>query len=155
MTAIRGFTAAATEGRFELQVCRDCGRVQYPPREACCGCLSLLLDWKVEAGHGELIAETTLAHSLEPYFTQRLPWRVGLVRLDSGAIVVTHVHKACGRAPSRVRVGARLDHVQRAVLIAFPAGEVRRMPEDKSLRDMMGESKRRKLTRQPAKRKPK
>ena len=30
-----GLTAAAAEGRFELQVCVDCGAVQYPPREAC------------------------------------------------------------------------------------------------------------------------
>ena len=30
-----GLTAAAAEGRFELQVCARCGRTQYPPREAC------------------------------------------------------------------------------------------------------------------------
>ena len=27
-----GLTAAAAEGRFELQVCADCAAVQYPPR---------------------------------------------------------------------------------------------------------------------------
>jgi hypothetical protein len=30
-----GLTAAAALGRFELQQCRECGMVQYPPREAC------------------------------------------------------------------------------------------------------------------------
>ena len=35
-----GMTAAAAEGRFELQVCQRCGAVQYPPREACHRCLS-------------------------------------------------------------------------------------------------------------------
>ena len=35
-----GLTAAAALGRFELQQCRDCGTVQYPPREACQKCLS-------------------------------------------------------------------------------------------------------------------
>ncbi len=35
-----GMTAAAAEGRFELQQCDDCGAVQYPPREACHRCLS-------------------------------------------------------------------------------------------------------------------
>ncbi|MGH8210252.1 MAG: zinc ribbon domain-containing protein, partial [Steroidobacteraceae bacterium] len=36
-----GLTAAAALGRVQLQVCRDCGAVQYPPREACHNCLSL------------------------------------------------------------------------------------------------------------------
>ena len=35
-----GMTAAAAEGRFELQVCQRCGAVQYPPRDACHRCLS-------------------------------------------------------------------------------------------------------------------
>lgn len=38
-----GLTAAAAEGRFELQVCDDCGTTQYPPREACRKCLSTQL----------------------------------------------------------------------------------------------------------------
>ena len=38
-----GLTAAAAEGRFALQVCADCGAVQYPPREACHGQPSVLV----------------------------------------------------------------------------------------------------------------
>jgi uncharacterized OB-fold protein len=115
-----GLTSAAAQGRFELQVCRDCARVQYPPREACSACLSVRLDWKIEGGHGELISQTTLAHSYEPYFSERLPWRVGMVRLDSGPIVITHMDSSCAAPPSRVRVGARLDEAGLGVLIAFP-----------------------------------
>ena len=33
-----GLTAAAALGRFELQVCKECATVQYPPREACGNC---------------------------------------------------------------------------------------------------------------------
>src|ERR1700721_944851 len=55
-----GLTAAAARGRFELQVCRDCGAVQYPPREACRVCLSPRLDWRAQDGGGELVSETTL-----------------------------------------------------------------------------------------------
>jgi hypothetical protein len=71
-----GLTAAACLGRFELQVCRDCATVQYPPREACHCCLSLQLDWTLQSGEGELISQTTLAHSHNQYFRERLPWRV-------------------------------------------------------------------------------
>ena len=55
-----GMTAAAAEGRFELQTCKDCGTVQYPPREACHKCLSPRLHWREQTGEGELISATTL-----------------------------------------------------------------------------------------------
>ena len=57
-----GLTAAAALGRFELQQCRECGTVQYPPREACQKCLSVRLDWKSQPPGGELIAQTVLHH---------------------------------------------------------------------------------------------
>ena len=47
-----GLTAAAAEGRFELQECQDCGTVQYPPREACHKCLSAALRWREQSGEG-------------------------------------------------------------------------------------------------------
>src|SRR3954463_11373818 len=53
-----GLTAAAALGRFELQQCRDCGTVQYPPREACQRCLSVKLAWKGQRSGGDLISET-------------------------------------------------------------------------------------------------
>src|SRR5580698_7994473 len=83
-----GLTAAAARGRLELQVCRDCGAVQYPPREACRVCLSRRLDWRAQHGGGELVSETTLRHSHELFFRERMPWRLGLVRLDCGPVVV-------------------------------------------------------------------
>ena len=58
-----GLTAAAALGRFELQQCRDCGTVQYPPREACQSCLSIRLDWKPQPQRGELLSDTVLHHS--------------------------------------------------------------------------------------------
>ena len=82
-----GLTAGAARGVFELQVCEDCGTVQYPPREACRACLSARLRWRPQDGAGELIAETRLHHSQELYFRERVPWRIGLVRLDVGPSV--------------------------------------------------------------------
>ena len=131
-----GLTAAACLGRFELQVCRDCGTVQYPPREACHSCLSLQLDWTLQSGEGELISQTTLAHSHDEYFRERLPWRLGMVRLDCGPTVVTHLHGDVKLAPTRVRVRAHLDRSGQAALIAMPAQELSTMTDDKQLREM-------------------
>ena len=138
-------TAAAAEGRFELQVCRDCGSVQYPPREACGRCTSPRLQWRAQSGAGELLALTTLHHSNDLFFRERLPWRLGLVQLDAGPTVVTHLHGDVTAAPARVSVGARLDRAGRAVLIAFPPEETPHMADDPMLREMSCDPRMRKL----------
>ena len=144
-----GMTAAAAEGRFELQVCQECAAVQYPPREACHRCLSPRLKWTPQSGEGRLLSTTTLYHSNDLFFRERLPWRLGLVHLDSGPTLIVHlhgdVHDAAGGGPTRVRVGARLDRAGQAVLIGFPNEESEHMTDDPMLREMTSDPKFRKV----------
>jgi NAD(P)-dependent dehydrogenase (short-subunit alcohol dehydrogenase family)/uncharacterized OB-fold protein len=139
-----GLTAAAAEGRFELQTCEQCGTVQYPPREVCHKCLSVALRWRTQGGDGELLGSTTLHHSNDLFFRERLPWRLGLVQLDAGPTLMVHLHGEVGDAPQRVRVGARLDRAGQAVLIAFPNQGSAHMADDKMLREMTSDPKFRK-----------
>lgn len=143
--AALGLTASAALGRFELQVCSACAAVQYPARESCHRCLSGSLHWREQSGTGELIADTFVRHSNDMYFQERLPWRLGLVRLDAGPTAVVHLHGGCAPAPSRVRVGARLDKSGQGVLLAFPIDEVPNMADDRQLREMTCDPKRRKV----------
>lgn len=143
--AASGLTAAAAMGRFKLQVCANCGAVQYPPREACHVCLSLRLRWRDADSRGELIADTTIHHSYEPFFRERLPWRIGMVHLDAGPTVIAHLHSGCGPAPVRVRLGARLDKSGQGVLVAFPIDEVPTMSDDRQLRGMASHPRDRKV----------
>jgi NAD(P)-dependent dehydrogenase (short-subunit alcohol dehydrogenase family)/uncharacterized OB-fold protein len=140
-----GLTAAASLGRFELQHCRDCGAVQYPPREACGSCLSTQLSWKKQSGRGELLAATVLHHSNDLFFRERLPWRLGLIKLESGPTVVAHLHAAVPAAPAPVRVAARLDRAGQAVLVALPDKETTDMADDRQLREFTCDPKFRKL----------
>jgi NAD(P)-dependent dehydrogenase (short-subunit alcohol dehydrogenase family)/uncharacterized OB-fold protein len=140
-----GLTAAAARGRLELQTCRDCGTVQYPPREACRICLSQRLDWKPQTGVGELLSETTLHHSNELFYRERTPWRLGMVRLDCGPVVVAHLHGDCPRSPSRVRVLANIDRAGQAALLAIPENETPNMSDDRQLREMTCDPKFRKV----------
>ncbi|ATA56146.1 short-chain dehydrogenase [Variovorax boronicumulans] len=140
-----GLTAAAAEGRFELQTCEDCGTVQYPPREVCHKCLSAALRWRQQSGEGALLGSTTLHHSNDLFFRERLPWRLGLVHLDAGPTLMVHLHGEVGDAPTRVRVGARLDRAGQAVLIAFPTEGSPHMADDKMLREMTSDPKFRKV----------
>jgi len=140
-----GLTAAAARGRLELQACRDCGAVQYPPREACRVCLSLRLDWKPQDGAGELISETTLHHSNELFYRERMPWRLGVIKLDCGPVVVAHLHGDCAPAPSRVRVDAKIDRAGQAALVAIPEKDTQNMADDRQLREMTCDPKFRKV----------
>ncbi len=140
-----GLTAAAALGRFELQQCRDCGTVQYPPREACQQCLSVHLPWNPQSGDGELLSSTVLHHSNDLFFRERLPWRLGLVQLDCGPIVVAHLHGGVPPAPARVRVAARLDRAGQAVLVALPEKETCNMADDRQLREFTCDPKFRKV----------
>lgn len=140
-----GLTAAAALGRFELQQCRDCGTVQYPPREACQKCLSILLDWKVQPAGGELLAQTVLHHSNDLFFRERLPWRLGLVKLDRGPTLVSHLHEEIENPSSRVRIRAVLDRAGQAVIAALPDKEDADMAEDRQLREFTCDPKHRKV----------
>lgn len=140
-----GMTAAAAEGRFELQVCKDCSAVQYPPREACHRCLSARLQWRAQSGEGTLLETTTLHHSNDPFFRERLPWRLGLVQLAAGPSLIVHLHGEVGDAPAPVKVGARLDRAGQAVLIGFPPEGSEHMADDKMLREMTSDPKFRKV----------
>ncbi len=140
-----GLTAAAALGRFELQCCRDCGKVQYPPSEACQVCLSERLQWREQSGAGELLAVTELAHSNDLFFRERLPWRLGMVRLDCAVTVVAHLHGDCAAAGARVRVEAVLDRSGQGVLIAMPDKETAHMADDPQLREFTCDPKYRKV----------
>lgn len=129
-----GLSAAAAVGRFALQECRDCGAVQYPPREACRVCLSDRLEWRERDGTGTLLATTVVRRPYELYFRDQAPWKTGLVRLACGVSVVAFLHGACPDAPGRVRVRAYLDRAGRAVLVALPEKDVPDMTDDPLLK---------------------
>jgi NAD(P)-dependent dehydrogenase (short-subunit alcohol dehydrogenase family)/uncharacterized OB-fold protein len=140
-----GLTAAAARGRFELQVCRDCGAVQYPPREVCRICLSQRLFWRRQDGMGELISDTTLHAAQELFFRERLPWRIGDVRLDSGVNVIAYVHHSIGAPPCRIRIEAALDRSGQAALVAMPERGRPALSDDPKLREMTCNPRARKI----------
>ena len=143
--AALGLTAAAALGRFELQVCAECGAVQYPPREVCHRCLSGTLRWREQSGLGELLSATVVHHSHDPVLPRARSLAAGSGAPRRGTYAwSTHLHSGCGPAPSRVRVGARLDKSGQGVLLAFPLDEVPNMADDPELREMTCDPKFRK-----------
>jgi hypothetical protein len=58
------------------------------------------LRWREQGGEGALLGSTTLHHSNDLFFRERLPWRLGLVHLDAGPTLMVHLHGEVGEAPS-------------------------------------------------------
>ncbi|MEQ9462541.1 MAG: zinc ribbon domain-containing protein [Haliea sp.] len=123
------FNAANLPVALALQHCRDCGTVQYPPRELCRQCLGDALVWRSTSGSGRLVSSIELHHSLWEYFKRRLvekPWPVASVRLDCGVIVFAHLATETFGDPAlpagtAVQVFTHTDCSLNAVMIAVAA----------------------------------
>ncbi|MGI9422389.1 MAG: SDR family NAD(P)-dependent oxidoreductase [Hyphomicrobiaceae bacterium] len=139
-----GLSAAAAEGRFMLQVCSACNTLQYPPRDACCNCLSVDLRWEDVSPSGELLAETTIRTSTNLYFRERTPWRSGSVKLDAGPVIICHVHGDVSPR-SRVVLWNRLDRSGQGVILAVPEERTPDMEDDPQLRAMTCDPKHRRV----------
>ncbi len=130
-----GLTAAAAEGRFALQVCDDCGRTLYPPRDACPRCLSARVPFQDVPPGGVVLAGTTIRTSTDPYFRERTPWRIGTVALDCGPSFIAHLHGDVHEG-ARVRMSLRLDKSGNAVALAMPDGPTANQQDDAQLREL-------------------
>ena len=138
----QGLASMAARGRFALQTCADCGAVQYPPRQICRECLSGDLHWKDVDNGGTLLAETTLQHSNDLFFRDRLPWRLGVVRSDLSLSMVVHLAEDCVPG-ERVRLSIGLDRAGNAVMAARPEKPSSGEEDDLQLREMTFDPKNR------------
>jgi NAD(P)-dependent dehydrogenase (short-subunit alcohol dehydrogenase family)/uncharacterized OB-fold protein len=138
--AAHGLTLAAAEGRFALPGCTACGRVHYPPRDACPFCLGDAIMATDVADGGKLLAETTIRAATDNYFRERAPWRIGTVALDAGPSMVAHLHGDVA-VGNRVRLALKLDKGGQAVVIALPEKETPNMADDPQLREMTRDPK--------------
>tara|TARA_R110002020_G_scaffold29585_1_gene93323 strand:- start:16922 stop:18169 length:1248 start_codon:yes stop_codon:yes gene_type:complete len=142
--AALGLTSAAARGAFLLQHCDECGAVQYPPRDACCSCLSVDLTWRDTPRNGTVIAGTRIHASPDPYYRERLPWRSGLVRMAAGPTVLCHLHGDVGRG-DQIRMDLKLDKAGQGVMIALPQERSPDMEDDPQLRSLTAHPKHRRV----------
>jgi short-subunit dehydrogenase/uncharacterized OB-fold protein len=139
-----GLAVGAAEGRFALQVCAECGTVQYPPRDACVRCLSDALPWRDVPAGGTLTAVTTTRISLERHFRMHAPWRTGLVAADCGPKIIAHLHGGC-ETGARVRLTLRLDQSGRGAVFAMPEQRMPDEEDDPQLREFTADPRHRRV----------
>lgn len=93
-------------GRFDLQTCRSCGTVRYPPGPVCHKCLSMDYDWKPVSGRGAIMSWVVFHRK---YFDDHpSPYNAVAVQLAEGPIVVSNLR---GPEPEGTWIGAEVEFV--------------------------------------------
>jgi uncharacterized OB-fold protein len=84
------FWRGATEGRFLLSECAECGLVYHYPRALCPDCFSDDVAWREASGEGAIYSYS-VARQVSGWPDEALPLVVAYVSLDEGLRVMTNV----------------------------------------------------------------
>ena len=90
-TLNKPFWAGAREGKFLLQHCPACGDTRFPPGPVCPKCLAGDQTWIEASGQGTLESWIDMHRAYWDGFKDDLPYRVCLVRLEEGPVVVSNL----------------------------------------------------------------
>ena len=87
----KSFWDAARLGKLLLQQCPACGDTRFPPGPVCPECLAGDQDWIESAGQGTLESWIDMHRAYWDGFKNDLPYRVCLVRLREGPLLVSNL----------------------------------------------------------------
>lgn len=103
------FWKAAAGGKFHLQKCKDCGKVQFFPRVACVDCFGEL-SWIEAKGTGKIHSFTLVRVPRNPAFKDEAPIYYINVILDEGVIIESRL---VGDSRGKVKMDDRVKVVFR------------------------------------------
>jgi uncharacterized OB-fold protein len=98
------FWRAAANGKFLLQKCKSCGKVQFFPRVACVDCFGEP-DWIEAKGTGKIHSFTLVRVPRNPAFKDEAPIYYINVILDEGVIIESRL---LGDSKEKVKMGDRV-----------------------------------------------
>jgi uncharacterized OB-fold protein len=98
------FWQGAANGKFLLQKCKSCGKVQFFPRVACVDCFGEL-DWIEAKGTGKIHTFTLVRVPRNPAFKEEVPIYYINVILDEGVIIESRL---VGDSKEKVKMGDRV-----------------------------------------------
>lgn len=104
------FWEEVQQGRFVLQKCQDCSRLQFLPRPVCVNCFSRNLGWQQSSGTGSIYSFTNVYAPVRPAPRKQVeetgvPIVFAAIDLDEGVRVLSEI---VGCTPEEVELGARV-----------------------------------------------
>ena len=91
-----------------------------------------------------MIAETIIRASIDLFFRDHLPWRIGTVQLDAGPTAIVHLHGDLAWG-ARARIQLMLDRGGNPALFALPEKDTPHMQDDPQLRFFTANPKHRRI----------
>ena len=85
------FWDAARENRLVVQACPACGDTRFPPSPVCPKCLRDGQTWRDCSGRGTVESWADFHRAYWPGYNDALPYRVCLVRLTEGPLLVSNL----------------------------------------------------------------
>lgn len=87
----KGFWDLAKARRLAAQVCDACGDVHFPASPVCPKCLGEDQAWRPVSGRGRLESWVEYHRAYWPGFVAELPYRVCLIQLEEGPLLVSNL----------------------------------------------------------------
>jgi uncharacterized OB-fold protein len=100
------------------EVCKDCGKKIFPPRDVCPYCTEPAQTPFQFSGRGEVFSHTTIYNPPVGY-EQYAPYTVALVRLEEGPLVTAQLTDV---EPEGVTIGQPVEMVTRKIREDGPEG---------------------------------
>ena len=85
------FWEAAEQGELKIQHCAACGNHVFYPRPICPHCWADALEWVTASGKGRLKSFSEIWKPGHPGWVPAAPYLVGLVELDEGPTLLSHI----------------------------------------------------------------
>jgi uncharacterized OB-fold protein len=96
------FWEGVAVGELRVTECADCGRLQWPPRPVCAGCLGMEFRWRRVSESGVLHSFVAVSRAFHPSFMEEVPYGIVVVALENG---IRMLGRSEGIDPSALRIG--------------------------------------------------
>ena len=108
--------------RLSLQRCSDCSYLRYPVSPICPRCLSEACSWEVMSGDCELVVAVTVHRATgDPWWQQRVPFSVALVRLAEGPRIKGWIDERLASFPPGTPLAVRYQEEAGMTFLRFAA----------------------------------
>jgi uncharacterized OB-fold protein len=106
--------------------CKDCGKVELPPRPICTACNSHNIEWIELKGKGKLVSFTVIGVGpwtmISEGYDRNNPYCSGIVELEEGPRISTQILGVDVASPGNIKVGTPVtaDFVERGSFSLVP-----------------------------------